>query len=69
MESNDTKVLQLPNELWCKILCNVLFVRDKVKCRLICKQLRFCVDGASWKYAYLEIVAKNASIFLKNYNF
>ncbi len=66
MESSNTKVPQLPSELWCQILSNVCSVRDKVKCRQISKQLRVCVDdSASWMYAYLEIIAKRVSLVIE----
>jgi hypothetical protein len=54
-----SNVLALPNELWFMILANVGDVREKAKLRLVCRQLRACVDDSrTWKYSYLKIVAK-----------
>jgi hypothetical protein len=70
MVSNSKNVQQLPNEVWCMILAQVIRVNDKMKCRLLCKQLRDCVDDdLSWVYTDLEIVARGVSILLSPYFF
>ncbi|CAM5999004.1 unnamed protein product [Sphagnum balticum] len=57
MTSNHSPVL--PIEIWCQILSNVTNVREKMKCRHVCRLLRDIVDDSrSWEYTFFRILVK-----------